>query len=164
MSYQCYGDGSNATVIRLGVVRVLSVKIQRLENCVSLPSRRNRQDAGWDCYAAEDAVLLPHTIGKVSLGFSLEIPEQWAVLLLPRSGLASRGITLSNSPGLIDSSYRGTVAALVTNLNEEPFTISRGDRICQLVFLPVPEVHWQEATELSVTQRGTGGFGSTGVS
>ena len=142
---------------------MLSVKIQRLENCFALPSRRDRQDAGWDCYAAENTLLLPRTIGKVSLGFSLEIPEQWAVLLLPRSGLASRGITLSNSPGLIDSSYRGTVSALVSNLSDEPFTIKRGDRICQLVFMPVPDVHWQETAELSATQRGAGGFGSTGV-
>ncbi|WP_038026028.1 dUTP diphosphatase [Synechococcus sp. PCC 7336] len=142
---------------------MLSVKIQRLNTCYALPSRRDRQDAGWDCYAAGDSLLLPRTIGKVSLGFSLEIPPQWAVMLLPRSGLASRGITLSNSPGLIDASYRGPVCALVSNLSDEPFTIRRGDRICQLVFLPVPEVHWQQAEELSVTARGAGGFGSTGV-
>jgi dUTP pyrophosphatase len=144
-------------------VFVLPVKIKRLDRCFALPSRKDRQDAGWDCYAAEDSLLLPHAGGKVSLGFSLEIPADWAVLLLPRSGLASRGVTLSNSPGLIDSSYRGTVCALVSNHSGEPFTIQRGDRICQLVFLPVPEVHWQEAEELSMTQRGSGGFGSTGL-
>ena len=143
---------------------MLPVKIQRLDNCHALPARRDRQDAGWDCYAAEDALLLPRTIGKIPLGFSLEIPEDWAVLLLPRSGLASKGITLSNSPGLIDASYRGPVCALVFNQSDEAFTVRRGDRICQLVFLPVPDVRWQETEELSVTARGSGGFGSTGVS
>ncbi len=143
---------------------MLPVNIQRLDNCYALPARRDRQDAGWDCYAAEDALLLPRTIGRIPLGFSLEIPEDWAVLLLPRSGLASKGITLSNSPGLIDASYRGPVCALVFNQSDEAFTVRRGDRICQLVFLPVPDVQWQETEELSATERGSGGFGSTGVS
>ncbi|MGK7907595.1 MAG: dUTP diphosphatase [Synechococcus sp.] len=142
---------------------MLPVKIQRLDNCHALPSRRDRQDAGWDCYAAEEVLLLPRTIGKVPLGFSLEIPEDWAVLLLPRSGLASKGITLSNSPGLIDASYRGPVCALVFNQSDEPFTVRKGDRVCQLVFMPVPDVLWQVTEELSTTVRGSGGFGSTGL-
>lgn len=142
---------------------MLAVKIQRLDTCYQLPSRRDRRDAGWDCYAAEAAIVPAGGIAKVSLGFAMEMPEDWAALLLPRSGLASRGVTLSNSPGLIDSSYRGTVAALVSNHGADDFEIGRGDRVCQLAFMPVPEVNWQESAQLSTTDRGAGGFGSTGV-
>ncbi|MEM9511871.1 MAG: dUTP diphosphatase [Cyanobacteria bacterium P01_E01_bin.48] len=142
---------------------LLAVKIQRSDTCYELPSRRDRRDAGWDCYAAENATVPAGGMAKVSLGFSMELPADWAALLLPRSGLAVRGITLSNAPGLIDSSYRGLVAALVSNYGSEPLEIARGDRICQMAFLPVPNVSWQETQQLSVTERGAGGFGSTGL-
>lgn len=124
--------------------------------------------AGADLRAAvtEPVVLAPGEYKMISTGLRLEIPQGYEVQVRPRSGLAARhGVTLVNSPGTIDSDYRGVVQAILINHGREPFTVNRGDRIAQMVVAPVtlPLFVRLEEGELSATERGSGGFGHTGV-
>ncbi|WP_353217508.1 dUTP diphosphatase [Sandarakinorhabdus sp.] len=122
--------------------------------------------AGMDAVAAvsETRLLLPGTRWPVPLGFCMAIPPGYEVQVRPRSGLAlNHGITVPNSPGTIDSDYRGEVKALLINLGTEPFAIERGMRICQLVPAAVTRAAFTLVTSLDATARGTGGFGSTGI-
>jgi dUTP pyrophosphatase len=137
----------------------------RLDPAASLPDRAHPGDAGLDLRAAEDVVVGPGERTKVRTGLAVAIPDGHAGLVLPRSGLASRhGLTLSNSPGLIDAGYRGEVLCAVVNLDRrEPVRIARGDRIAQLVVIETPEVEAVWADQLPATPRGEGGFGSTGT-
>lgn len=135
-----------------------------------LPSTASAGSAGFDLRAAvaEDLVLRPGERALVPTGLTLEIPAGCEGQVRPRSGLALRhGIGVLNAPGTIDSDYRGEVGVILINLGEAPFTVRRGDRIAQLVFARVEAVTWEEAEEggedLSVSDRGAGGFGSTGV-
>lgn len=131
-----------------------------------LPEQASRGSAGLDLRAAvpEDIVLDPGGRTLVPTGLVLELPEGWEGQIRPRSGLAIRhGISLLNSPGTIDSDYRGEVMVVLANLGGEPFTIRRGDRIAQLVVSAVARVEVREASDLNSTDRGSGGFGSTGV-
>jgi dUTP pyrophosphatase len=99
----------------------------------------------------------------VATGLEVEIPAGWELQVRPRSGLAwRRGLTVVNAPGTIDSDYRGEVKLLLVNLGAEPVTIARGDRVAQLVLAPVTRAEFVEADQLSATDRGAGGFGSTG--
>lgn len=134
------------------------------DNCFSVPKQSRAGDAAADGYAAEDAVLQCGEVKAISLGFHCEFPEGHALLVLPRSGLALKGITIANAPGLIDSNYRGEVKALVYNeAYDDWFEVKRGDRICQLLLVPLPEVEWCEVESLSDSERGANGFGSSGV-
>ena len=100
----------------------------------------------------------------VPAGFKMALPEGWEVQVRPRSGLAVRcGITVLNTPGTIDSDYRGEVRVVLINHGPDEFTIQRGERIAQLVLAPVHQISWEPATELGQTARGTSGFGSTGA-
>jgi dUTP pyrophosphatase len=149
------GDKQDATV----EVRVT------VSNGALLPSAAYASDAGYDLIAAEHAELLPAGGRQlVGTGISIALPAGYAGLVLPRSGLASRhGVTVINAPGLIDAGYRGEVrVAMVNHDPHEPYTITPGDRIAQLVVIPVTKVTWREVTELPPSERGTGGFGSTG--
>lgn len=130
-----------------------------------LPSRAHPGDAGLDLYACEGARLGPGERASVGTGIALEIPPGYAGLVLPRSGLAARhGIALVNAPGLIDSGYRGEVRVLLLNTDrEQPFEIEPGQRIAQLLLTPFAELEPVEARELSVSERGDGGFGSSGL-
>jgi dUTP pyrophosphatase len=130
-----------------------------------MPTRAHDGDAGLDLYAVEDAVLAPGQRASVGTGVSVEIPPGHAGLVLPRSGLAHRhGIALVNAPGLIDSGYRGELRVLLLNTDpRETFAISPGDRIAQLVLTPVATPAVEEADELSTSERGAGGFGSSGT-
>ena len=135
---------------------------------LDLPAYETKGAAGMDLRAAlKDGVTLTLAPGKRALvpsGFIFEIPEGFEAQLRPRSGLAFKhGITCLNSPGTIDSDYRGEVHALLINLGEEPFEITRGMRIAQMVIAPVTQVRVAEIAEISETARGAGGFGSTGV-
>lgn len=108
--------------------------------------------------------LYPGDRRAVDTGIKVAIPEGYAGFVLPRSGHAKRsGVGVVNSPGLIDSGYRGEVSVLLINHGNDPVTFRKGDRIAQLVVLPIPEVEWDEVEELDETTRGEGGFGSTGV-
>ena len=135
---------------------------------LDLPSYETSGAAGMDLRAAVDEgaplVLAPGKRALVPTGFIFEVPEGFEAQIRPRSGLAFKnGITCLNTPGTIDSDYRGEVKVLLINLGEEPFEISRGMRIAQMVIAPVTQVRVAEITETSATARGAGGFGSTGV-
>lgn len=135
---------------------------------LDLPAYETKGAAGMDLRAAiEDGTTLTLAPGKRALvpsGFIFEIPEGFEAQLRPRSGLAFKnGITCLNSPGTVDSDYRGEVKVLLINHGDEPFEITRGMRIAQVVIAPVTQVRVAEITEVSETARGAGGFGSTGV-
>jgi dUTP pyrophosphatase len=142
-----------------GVLRVL-----RLDPRATLPTRAYGHDAGLDLYALEPVVLDPGARASVRTGVAVEIPEGQAGLVLPRSGLAARhGIALVNAPGLIDAGYRGELQVLLLNTDRgEPCSLSAGDRIAQLVLVAVETPAVLEVSELSASERGVGGFGSSG--
>jgi len=142
-----------------------SVRIRRLPHGdgLPLPAYATPGAAGMDVVAAEDVTLAPGARHAVATGFSLAIPEGYEIQVRPRSGLALKhGITVPNTPGTIDSDYRGEVKVILINHGAEPFPVHRGDRIAQLVLAPVTLAVWLEVVELDDTARGAGGFGSTG--
>lgn len=131
-----------------------------------LPHYATAGAAGMDLYAAlpEPLTLLPGARALVSTGIRIALPDGYEAQVRPRSGLALRlGLGLLNAPGTIDCDYRGPVSVILVNWGQEPVTLTRGDRIAQLVVAPVLRVAWQETESLSETERSTGGFGSTGV-
>ena len=142
----------------------MELRFKLLSDAAQLPAAAHVGDAGLDLHAAEQATIGPSG-GRVSVGTGLavEIPPGHAGLVLPRSGLAAKhGIALVNAPGLIDSGYRGEVRVLLLNTDPgEPFEIEVGDRIAQLLIVPFVETEPLEA-ELSTSERGEGGFGSSG--
>lgn len=147
---------------------VVTVKIQRLpgQADLPLPLRMTEQAAGFDLPAGvkESIVLQPGDIKLIPCGFSMQVPGGYEAQIRPRSGLSTKhGITLINSPGTIDSDYRGEVLVPLINHGKSAFTVERGMRIAQMVILPVPAVNMIEVTELDSTARGTGGFGHTGA-
>jgi len=128
-----------------------------------LPAYATAGAAGLDVVAAEELTLAPGARHAVATGFAMAIPEGFEVQVRPRSGLALRhGVTCLNTPGTIDSDYRGEVKVILANLGDEPFAIRRGERIAQLVPAPVHRAAMDEVSDLDNTVRGTGGFGSTG--
>jgi dUTP pyrophosphatase len=141
------------------------VEFQRLDPAAPLPRRARTGDAGLDLAANADLAVGPGERALVPTGLAVAIPEGHAGLVLPRSGLASRhGLTLANAPGLIDAGYRGELTVAVVNLDRsEPVKIGRGDRIAQLLIVPFAEVEPVEVAELPGSERGEGGFGSTGL-
>ncbi|MGI9020726.1 MAG: dUTP diphosphatase [Solirubrobacterales bacterium] len=142
----------------------MELPVRLLSDAAILPTRANDGDAGLDLRAAEPAILGPGDRASVGTGIAVEIPEGYAGLVLPRSGLAARhGIALVNAPGLIDSGYRGEVRVLLLNTDaSEPFEVGVGDRIAQLLVTPFTPAAPVKATELTASVRGEGGFGSSG--
>lgn len=140
------------------------LRVRRLDLGATLPSRAYAGDAGLDLYALESAAIGPGERASVRTGVAVEIPAGQAGLVLPRSGLAARhGIALVNAPGLIDSGYRGEIRVLLLNTDHaEPFALSAGDRIAQLVVVRVETPEVQEVTALELSTRGEAGFGSSG--
>jgi dUTP pyrophosphatase len=143
----------------------MRLPFKRLDPEAPLPSFARTGDAGLDLASAVDVDVPPGGRALVPTGVAVAIPDGHAGLVLPRSGLASRdGLTLANSPGLIDAGYRGEVTCAVVNLDRErPVAIRRGDRIAQLVIVAVPGVSPEWAEELPASDRGEGGFGSSGA-
>lgn len=141
------------------------ISIKRIDPGVPLPSYAHIGDAGLDLYSTINAVLRPFERLLIPTGIALEIPNGFAGFVQPRSGLAVKhGLSLVNTPGLIDSHYRGEIKVIAINLDPTvPFEIKRGDKIAQLVIQAVEHVALVPVEELSVTVRGEGGFGSTGV-
>ncbi|HEY0960000.1 MAG TPA: dUTP diphosphatase [Novosphingobium sp.] len=130
---------------------------------LELPEYATEGAAGMDVLAAEDVMLPPGGRHPVATGLAVAIPQGYEIQVRPRSGLALKhGITVPNTPGTIDSDYRGELKVILINHGTEPFTIRRGDRIAQLVLAPVVRLSWLRVDELDQTQRGEGGFGSTG--
>jgi dUTP pyrophosphatase len=142
----------------------VTLRFSRLADDAREPTRAHDGDAGYDLFAVEAATLAPGERASVGTGIALAIPDGWAGLVLPRSGLAARhGITIPNAPGLIDSGYRGEVRVLLLNADpRETFAVAAGDRIAQLLLVrhEAPEV--VEVESLDETVRGAGGFGSSG--
>lgn len=141
------------------------VEIKRLPHGtdLDLPAYATSGAAGMDVVSAENVVLSPGARHAVSTGFALAIPQGYEIQVRPRSGLALKhGITVPNTPGTIDSDYRGELKIILINHGSEDFEIRRGDRIAQLVLAPVVQAGWHEVDELDATDRGDGGFGSTG--
>ncbi|WP_138751540.1 dUTP diphosphatase [Paenibacillus sinopodophylli] len=133
---------------------------------IAIPQKMSEWAAGFDLQAAvgESIVLAPGERKLIPTGFAMAMPGELEAQIRPRSGLAYKhGITCLNAPGTIDADYRGEVKVLLVNLGQEPFTITRGERIAQMVFQLVPAVTIVEADELPDTVRGAGGFGHTGV-
>lgn len=139
--------------------------IRRIDEGLPLPSYAHKGDAGMDLYSAEDLTLAPGHRALVPTGIAVAIPEGYAGFVQPRSGLAVRhGLSLVNTPGLIDSHYRGEISVIAINLDPTTdITVARGDKIAQLVIQPVARVELIEVDVLDDTVRGAGGFGSTGV-
>ena len=130
---------------------------------LDLPAYATAGAAGMDVVAAEDVTLDPGARHAVATGLALAIPHGYEVQVRPRSGLALKhGGTVPNTPGTIDSDYRGELKVILINHGAEPFEIRRGDRVAQLVLAPVTRAGWREVAELDETARGEGGFGSTG--
>ena len=145
---------------------MIDILLKRLPHGEGLPAPAYATPgaAGMDVVAAEELILTPGARHAVATGFAVAIPEGYEVQVRPRSGLALRhGVTCLNTPGTIDSDYRGEVKVILANLGAEPFPINRGDRIAQLVPAPVLHARLVDAAELDDTARGSGGFGSTGV-
>ena len=142
------------------------IQIKRLDNGADLPlpAYASEGAAGMDVVAAEELTLAPGARHAVATGFALAIPPGYEVQVRPRSGLALKhGVTCLNTPGTIDSDYRGEVKVILANLGADPFPIRRGDRIAQLVPAVVLHVALDEVATLDDTARGSGGFGSTGT-
>jgi dUTP diphosphatase len=145
-------------------VTVTSLRVRRVDPRAVLPTRAHAGDAGLDLYALDDGVLDPGERASVRTGIAVEIPVGQAGLVLPRSGLARRhGISVVNAPGLIDAGYRGEVEVLLLNTDRSSsFSIAAGDRIAQLVIVGVQTPQVVEVQELALSERGSGGFGSSG--
>jgi dUTP pyrophosphatase len=137
----------------------------RLRDDAVLPSRAHNGDAGFDLSACEEVTIGVGERAAVGTGIAVEIPEGHAGLVVPRSGLALRhGISMVNAPGVIDAGYRGEVRLLLLNTDDEkPFTVEPGMRVGQLLVVPVADVDVVETDEVTATERGAGGFGSSGL-
>ena len=143
---------------------IVHINVIRQDPDLALPAYAREGDAGLDLLAAASVTLSPGGRNLVPTGLQVAIPAGYAGLVLPRSGLALRaGVTVLNAPGLIDSGYRGEVGVLLINHGSEPVTLARGERIAQLVIQPVARAVIVEVRELEGSQRGAGGFGSTGA-
>jgi len=147
----------------------VTVALQRLpgNDDLPIPAKATPASAGFDLRACveDETTLAPGARALIPTGFAIAIPPGYEGQVRPRSGVALRqGLTMLNTPGTIDSDYRGEVAVVAVNLGQEPLTIRRGDRIAQLVIAPVADARFEETRELPGTGRGAGGFGHSGTS
>lgn len=141
----------------------MHITFQRLDPELPSPSRAHPDDVGWDLVTSVDIELGSGERSALPTGVAVAIPPGHAGLVLPRSGHARRhGIGVVNGPGLIDPGYRGEISVLLINHGSKPVRFARGERIAQLVIVAVPEVTWRETSSLDETERGAGGFGSSG--
>ena len=142
----------------------MEVEFIKIDPEAPAPEYAQAGDAGCDLTSRISSVLDPGKRALLPTGIAVSIPEGFAGFIQPRSGLASlHGVTIVNTPGLIDSHYRGELKVILVNLDRsEPFTVSRGDKICQLVIQKVEQARFTEVEKLDATERGSGGFGSTG--
>ncbi|MFZ1742769.1 MAG: dUTP diphosphatase [Pontixanthobacter sp.] len=143
----------------------IGVQVKRLPHGegLDLPAYATAGAAGMDVLSAEDVMLDPGMRHAVATGLAMAIPAGYEIQVRPRSGLAYKfGVTVPNTPGTIDSDYRGELKILMINHGVDPFPIKRGERVAQLVLAPVTKGRWVEVEDLDETERGSGGFGSTG--
>jgi len=140
------------------------VKVRRTDPAAQLPSYAHPGDAGMDVRSIEDVTLEPGARALVHTGLVLMLPPDAEAQVRPRSGLALKhGVTVLNAPGTIDAGYRGEVGVILVNLGSEPFAVEKGMKIAQIVVAPVTRAEIVEVSEVDATDRGTGGFGSTGI-
>lgn len=146
---------------------VCQVKVKKLNPEAELPTRGSEEAAGWDLYAnleLENIVIEPHVTVKIGTGLAMAIEKGWEGQIRPRSGLATKkGLRPANTPGTIDSDYRGEIIVALHNDSDENQMILNGERIAQICFKKVPTVLWKIVDNLDNTERGSGGFGSTGI-
>lgn len=143
---------------------MIELKLKKLSPLALIPQYQTSQSAGFDLHSIEDVMLLPGERKLISTGLSFEIPQGYEIQIRPRSGLAYKhGISVLNSPGTIDSDYRGEIKVLLINYSDEEFEIKLGDRIAQAIIQKVIQAQFIEVDSLNNTERGDGGFGSTGV-
>ena len=141
---------------------MINVKVST-DNGVKLPEYKTSGAAGCDVHARSSAVIEPGKWAIVPTGLKVAIPDGYEIQIRPRSGLAmAKGVTVLNSPGTIDSDYRGFIGVMLINHGVEYFMVEKGDRIAQLVLCPVEQIQWEVVDTLDDTDRGSGGFGSTG--
>jgi len=144
---------------------MLKVTIQKIKEDAKVPSYAHDGDAGVDLYSVEDFIINPKERLLVPTGIIIAVPRGYEAQVRPKSGLAVKhGISVVNTPGTIDSGYRGEVKVILVNLGEEPFKVEKGNKIAQMVFNKVEEAEFEEVKELDIneTKRSSGGFGSTG--
>jgi len=146
----------------------VGVDITRLDHGADLPlpSYATSDSAGMDLLSAEDGdvTLAPGARAMIATGIAIALPSGFEAQVRPRSGLAAKhGVTVANSPGTIDADYRGEIKVILINLGDAPVSLSRGDRIAQMIIAPVVQAAWNEVSSLDDTVRGAGGFGSTGI-
>lgn len=141
------------------------VSIKILSRDAQIPHMAYNGDAGVDLRSVDRIVLEPQERAMVATGLAIALPEGYAGFVLPRSGLAAKhGISIVNAPGLIDSNYRGELKVILLNTDpDKSFTIEIGDRIAQLIVMPVPTINFEQVEELTESQRGESGFGSSGI-
>ena len=143
----------------------MNIKVKKLKPCATVPTMGSKFAAGADLYSAEDAdvVIEPSETKFIGTGLAMEIPEGYVGLVYARSGLAcKRGLAPANKVGVVDSDYRGEIKVALHNHGKEAQTVEKGERIAQMVIAPYLSVNYEEADALSETERGEGGFGSTG--
>ncbi len=142
---------------------IVTIKFQKLSPRAIIPAYAHPGDAGADLVAIEHHILAPKSRLAVPTGLAVEIPQGYEMQVRPKSSLAlNHGITVLNTPGTVDAGYRGEIKVILINLGQAPFDIAPGQRIAQVVIAPVIQAEFTEVTELSDSQRGIGGFGSTG--
>ncbi|MBQ7196688.1 MAG: dUTP diphosphatase [Synergistaceae bacterium] len=145
-------------------MQTIKVKILRESNTIAIPAYATPQSSGVDLCSTMYCMIKPGDQALIPTGIKLAIPEGYEAQIRPRSGLAlDKKITIPNSPGTIDADYRGEIMVLLKNEGEDPFTLRFGDRIAQMVFVPVVQAQFEDVKTLDETKRGSGGFGSTGM-
>ena len=142
----------------------MTLKFKRIHPEATLPAYAHEGDAGMDVRSVEELEILPGARALVHTGLVMMLPPGWEAQVRPRSGLALKhGVTVLNTPGTIDAGYRGEVGVILANFGSEPFRVGKGDKVAQIVVAPVVRAGIVEAAEVDDTERGAGGFGSTGV-
>ena len=143
---------------------MMKLAFKRIHADATIPAFAHPSDAGMDLTSVEELTLAPGKRALVHTGLIVLLPPMYEAQVRPRSGLAlKKGVTVLNTPGTIDSGYRGEIGVILINLGEEPFEVKKGDRIAQLVIAPVTQPETYEVDEVDETDRGAGGFGSTGL-
>jgi len=142
---------------------LIKLKVKKLSKLAEIPQYQTEESAGFDLHSVDDVILKPFERKLIATGISFEIPKGYEIQIRPRSGLAYKhGITVLNSPGTIDSDYRGEIKILLINHSDEDFEIKVGERVAQAVIQKVYQASFEEVEDLNSTVRGVAGFGSTG--
>ena len=141
---------------------MININVKRLSDSAKIPHYAHIGDAGADLYASESIIVPENGVAAVPTGIAIEIPAGYVGYINPRSGMALKGITVMNAPGTIDSGYRGEIKVILVNHTKDHYHINDGDKIAQIVFHKYHEVFFEPVDELSNSDRGEGGFGSSG--